>query len=356
MLATFLVASSTLMSQKVTVLDFDHSLIEKFTSSAGLGSLLPITEEKGIISIGFAKVGIVELSSGKMLNFFDESCLDEKLKGLLQKNYPDSYHLINQTELLNSSYCQRQRYVYERFYYIEENVYACEIKCVVKDINNEDEYLSIIAFFDKELNLKTIYERELHIKKTLNLGIGGFFLNRENLYVKTAVSSPSDDYEFIHFELEDGIYKLIGEVDIIDASDQLNYFVGRHFTMVDFDDYSLLFNGSKVIKLKDGLNKDKVETIYKTKVDNELITALYKLGEQRLTGLKINVDEEGVPTYVNLFQATSSMSKIKLIKSYDQRYIRLNSMATFGKTIVLLLFDRQKEQFLIERKEMNAKI
>lgn len=351
LLAAILVASFVSQAQKIVPLNYDIEDLKKITSSEGFGNLLPIDNEKGIINISYAKIAIVEFKTGNILKEFKEKQLEEMFLSFLNVHYKEAYTLFTKDELTQLPYCQRHSFIFKRFYYIpKDNLYACEVSCTLKEqfAPFKDAEMKIITFFDKNLNLISIKERERYTEAALSSEKGGFFVDKENFFIKKSIPGPSEKIDFIHFKLDGDKYYFERELKIIDAANKWNYFPGRHLSIVHFNDYQLLFNGSELLRVEDLLCEPKVEKVNMKLESNEMVATLRKKENNELIGVKIKVDEEGVTTYATLFETDSSFFKIRNIKTYDQRNIRINSIQTVGNSSVLLLFDRNRKTFLIE--------
>lgn len=349
-LLCFIYSNAFLSAQNTVPLEYDHTNLFSVTGNAELGSLYPIDKNIGIAIIGMAKIMLVNLASGKTIKHFDETKLNASFTSYLKKNYKD-YELFTDDELSLLPSCQRHSYIFRRIYYLpKENIYACDISLTVnKGLEYTNNYsVDVVIFFDKDLNINSLHTRETYSEAPLLSLIGGFFIGKEHYFIKKAVSTANEPNEFIHFQLINGIYKFVEKSSLIGAPSTIAHFPGRHISNISFDDYSYLYNGTKLIKTDNIIDPSFVREIQFPVNKNEFMAVLRKVNNDKIIGLKIDVDERGITYFSTLFLYNSNFSSEKNLIKYDALKTRFLSMEVHEDQLTLLLFDRIKNKYLIQ--------
>lgn len=357
LLATIWVASNPLYTQKLQVIDFDYNDLRYVTSSADLGTLTPISDQKSLINIGQTHLAIIDNHTGKLLKKFDDQSLQNQLAILLQENYPEGYCSFTDEEIALLPICQKQRFVYQRFYKIEGiDKYACEVICFVKSPDFLDDFILVsgVAFFNKALELLSFHEREPYNSEQISSSLGGFFIGEKDFYIKKAIPELSEKADFIHFRLMDNKFQLVGALSSIDASNKPNLSPGRHLSMHRANQHFYLNNGTDLVKTPT-LNHAEKEEINMHLADNEVVGILTKMNDRQLVGVRMVMDEIGAAWEGILFQTDLEFNHVTDLVNYDQLQWRINSIATHNNKIYIFLWDKKNEKYLLEIRETKSK-
>ncbi len=357
-LATLVVVSTIMKSQNLIEVGFDYNELSKFTGSADNGDLMVLDKCKSLVVIGECRIGIIDNLSGDVIKVFDDSVLRIKFDSIIDKYYRGQYLTLSNEEHKYVNTCTRQPYIYNRFYRIDSsNIYACEIWTIVKNLVHPEllTIIKAIAFFDENLNITKLYERDEDPNSTLMSEYGGFFISKNDFYIKKAVPKKNDIYDFVHFKLQDGKYRVVDELSIIEKSTKPDYYPGRFFSMFQCGDYYYVYNETNYIKTS-SLDSAGKSIDYGLR-ENEIIGLLQKIDDHQVVGLRLEIDiVEGVAKKIFLFQSDLYFTNVRLLAEFKGSKFTVNSIKVFNKKIYLFLFDETRKKYLLTTVDIKNNI
>ena len=347
--------SASLVAQNIVTINYDYEKLSKITSSADVGNLFPLSTEKSLINIGYTKLGILNNKSGEIIHFFDESQLAKKLDNIIANNYQGNYLRFSDDDFKTLPLCQRQPYIYQRFYKIEStNLYACEIRCIIRNdfAINGMAIITCIGFFTPDLDLVELYERDEYEGALLMSGKGGFFIGKNDFYIKKAIPSPNETPDFIHFQLKNGRFCLIEALENMKAASKEIYFPGRFLSMINMKNQYYINSGTQLIQTKE---LGQVGTAININLkEDEVVAILKKINDNLMLGLRVVLDEEGAASMATLFQCDVTFNKKNDIKKYDQLLFGINSIEIKDNKVYIFIFDEIQKKYLLEIRTITS--
>ncbi len=356
MLIAYLLITTNLSAQKIVPLQVETERLRHLTTGYQGGSLLKIDSSTSLVNFGNVYPVIIENSTGKLIKEMDQIQVAEALDKILKKEYIDVFELL--PDGYRSKFCAAHPYGFEEFESVpNSDLIVCKIRCAVKYKHIlDDGLIDVIAIFDKQLKLINMYEMEPYNETLLNAGVGCFITDKDNFYVaktfpseeKKGAKSFTDPFYgiFVHFKREGDMFCNVDELKSIEMSNTLCYFPGRFATMFQHDGYYYLLNGKKLVKAKD-LNDRNAKVINTHIADNEYI-AILKPYKDRLVGLNIDNDIEGISDNISLFLADYSFKNVKRVKKYDVYKFGVRDIEIIDDQIYVLLYNKTSGKFLFD--------
>lgn len=347
--------SSSIFGQ-ITVIEYDYKDLYPITDSPNSGDIMPISGSKSLINLGEAKLGILNNHTGDIVKFWNENMLDKIVDSLIQNNHLDTLIAFTEDERVKLPFCQRQKYIFDRFIKLsipkQSDLYVCEAKIILKLKNNEVEFyiMPIVCFFNDELELVKIYERQEVYPPTLTSLVGAFFVGESNFYVKKATPNISEKSDFFHFELVDGIYKFKQELELTKSASRLNYFTGRFHALMKLRENYYLCNSTELVCTNNIDNEG--ELIDMGINEQQLMGTLCKVDEQTMSGLLLDLEND-LCMYATLFTTENLFKYKRPIKRYDLIKFTINSMEVLENKAYLFLFDREKKKYILDIKPLK---
>lgn len=337
---------------EATRIDYDYRSLLKITDSPDIGELTPFSSHQSIFIAGNAKIGIVNHATGKITRWFEEQQLREGLKHIIDETYASGYEMIEEHEYWQMPFCQRHAFSYNHAAKIPgTNDIGCYVDIVVKapDENQDFGFLKALMVLDTNLALKELIEIEWPtLSGGLHPQVGFFCTDVNNFWVMGSHSAPSEiALRFVHFTREGNRYLPKGVPEGVPSVAPGIYVMGRFFSSIHLDGIDYVNNGKGLWPLARTGQKNRPMSFNLSK--HEIVANLVSIKEHILIGVKPSMDEEGAARTSTLFTCTSTFSNFRDIKIYDHLKFRMCSMRSHEGVSYQLLFDRDREFFLIEK-------
>lgn len=342
--------------QKTTIvkIDFDKIKLSEYTTSSEDGNIFPINKEYSIVNLGYAKVFLIDNRTGQIIKELNETVLTQKIEESIQQFYNGSYRVpIEEKDYKDLPYCSKFSFYFDRFFKVDDHLYACNIRSSVISIDppRNSNIISGIGFFDDQLELISYHSAE---HNTTPGGVFGSGFMKKNIfwasYANPAHKNPSD---FVLYEnISGNRYELKGEIANIPRAEKMIYYPGRFASIASANNGYLINTGTKLI-WSDDFSKPGTEMPLKLEAD-EALAIIEQVNEHRFVGLKIKMDEEGAAWTGALFETDRHFRESKTLKEYDFLKCTVNSMKVLNGNLYIFYFDRENDHYMLEIMDLNG--
>lgn len=342
--------------QKTTIvkIDFDKIKLSEYTTSSEDGNIFPINKEYSIVNLGYAKVFLIDNRTGQIIKELNEAVLMQKIEESIQQFYNGSYRVpIEEKDYKDLPYCSRFPFYFDRFFEVDDHLYACNIRSSVISIDppRNSNIISGIGFFDDQLELISYHSAEHNTTPGGVFGSG--FMKKNIFWARYANPAHKNSSDFVLFENKSGNrYELKGEIANIPRADKMIYYPGRFFSIASANNGYLINTGTKLI-CSDDFSKPGTEMPLKLEAD-EALAIIEQVNEHRFVGLKIKMDEEGAGITGALFETDRHFRESKTLKEYDFLKCTVNSMKVLNGNLYIFYFDRENDHYMLEIMDLNG--
>lgn len=335
-------------------IDYNRADLAKYTTDPNSGNIFPVDNNNSIAILGQAKILLLNNYTGKIIKNFDEASLKQKVEESIQQFYNGSYVVpIQEEEYKDLPYCAKFPFYYDRFFKVDDHLYACYIRSSVISIDppRNSNIISGIGFFDDQLELKDYYSMESNTKPGALYGAG--FMKKNIFWARYANPAHKNSSDFVLFENKSGNrYELKGEIANIPRADKMIYYPGRFFSIASANNGYLVNTGTKLI-WSDDFSKPGTEMTLHLEAD-EALAIIEQVNEHRFVGLKIKMDEEGAGITGALFETDRHFRESKTLKEYDFLKCTVNSMKVLNGNLYIFYFDRENDHYMLEIMDLNG--
>lgn len=346
-----LVATSFFVSAQTgfTTIDFVNEEVMQLMNKHGAGKIYPVSDTRGLMIIENGHLIRINTINGAYQEF-DEQVLEQALDAYLLRQYEGTVVRYSYSERQALPYCSSNQFQYHRFYEVD-GLYACQVDIPLKVLLNNEQMNRLchfLVFFDDQLRVKEIYEREKYQGAGLFSSVEGFFLDKNNFFVGKRCPDDNSNDNFLCFQRKEDRYLLIGALPEIKESGVKNFFPGRHLTAFKINESIYINDGKALYRFAQDLSTFQGKHVYDLN-PHEVIADLKPIDENTLVGIQVGLHPDGAAKSqeIRLFRSDLSMRQKDELAKFNGLDFRLNSMEVYGNAAYLSLYNNRKQERVV---------
>ena len=343
-------------AQNIVHLQFDSYQDKDITQLGGLGSLVPVSDQHGILAVSGTRILKVDLVSGDVLDQFNSSVLKRFVTDYVTNLNDPHVSEYSEEEIRRAPTCQRHILIYKRVFAIPNSSDALLEVGVSLRRDNDPEYpfqqLELIVRIDEDLQTKAISIRESDSKFIDGFSCGGAYVNDSTIVLSYSYKAAGDRVP-VHniYELRNNVYTCVQEVSQLN---QAGTFKSQdHFmypaAYLNLGDKILSTNG-KVVVSKPSLYSTQVDSLVPKLHKYEAISHLARLNDSTVVGLRERLARRrGAWDNYTLFTSGTEFKHPVDHGLYDESYFTVNDISTLDGVVYVLLLHFDMRRMLVHK-------